>query len=90
MKRRSKVSGGRAKAQGRDAAKLTHRTTSKRATRHTPSAAGEHTEVAWLTHELNEALEQQSVTPELLGIISSGAATSAPFWKKLRASVMQR
>jgi hypothetical protein len=83
MKRRSKVTGKRAKAQGRDAAKLTYRTASKTATRHTPSAAREHTEVARLTHELNEALEQQSVTSELLGIISSGVAelslSSAPF-----------
>ena len=83
MKRRSKVSGGRAKAQGRDAAKLTYRTASKRATRHTPSAAGEYTEVAWLTHELNEALEQQSVTSELLGIISSGAAELEPIFRTI-------
>ena len=77
MKRRSKVSGGRAKAQGVDAPKLTYRSASKRTTRHTPSAAPEHKEVARLTHELNEALEQQSVTSELLGIISSGAAELA-------------
>ena len=87
MKRRTKVSGGRAKAQGVDAPKLTNRTASKRATRHTPSAAGEHKEVARLTHELNEALERQAVTSEPLGIISSGAAeqslSSAPFYKAL-------
>jgi hypothetical protein len=94
MKRRSKVSGERAKAQGRGATKLTYRSASKRATRHIPFAACEHTEVAGLTLELNEALERQAVTSEPLGIISSGAAeqslSSAPFWKKLRASVMPR
>jgi hypothetical protein len=54
--------------------------------RHTPSAAREHTEVARLTQELNEALEQQSVTSELLGIISSGVAELEP----IRASMMTR
>jgi hypothetical protein len=83
MKRRTKVSGGRAKAQGVDAPKLTYRTASKRATRHTPSAAREHKEVARLTHELNEALEQQSVTSELLGIISSGAAELEPIFRAI-------
>ena len=62
--------------------------------RHTPSAAREHTEVALLTQELNEALEQQSVTSELLGIISSGAAELEPIFRaileKLRASMMTR
>jgi hypothetical protein len=57
--------------------------------RHTPSAAREHTEVARLTQELNEAVEQQSVTSELLGIISSGAAELEPIFRavleKLRA-----
>jgi GAF domain-containing protein len=83
MKRRSKVGGGRAKAQGRDASKLKHRSSSKGATRHLSSAAGEHTEVARLTHELNEALEQQSVTSELLGIISSGAAELEPIFRTI-------
>ena len=82
MKRRSKVGGGRAKAQGRDASKLKHRSSSKGATR-PPSSAAEHTEVARLTHELNEALEQQSVTSELLGIISSGAAKLEPIFRTI-------
>ena len=83
MKGRSKVSGGRAKAQGRDASKLKHRSSSKGTTREPSSAAGEHTEVARLTHELNEALEQQSVTSELLGIISSGAAELEPIFRAI-------
>jgi GAF domain-containing protein len=82
MKRHSKGISGRAKAQGVDAPKLKHRTAPKRAT-HTPSAPGEHTEVARLTHELNEALEQQSVTSELLEIISSGAAELEPIFRAI-------
>ena len=40
--------------------------------RHTSSG---NIEVERLIHELKEAVEQQSVTSELLGIISSGAAS---------------
>jgi class 3 adenylate cyclase/putative methionine-R-sulfoxide reductase with GAF domain len=71
MKRRSKVSGN-AKVQHRNAAKRQHRVASNK--RRIPSSAAEHTEVAGLTRELNEALEQQAVASDLLGIISSGAA----------------
>ena len=80
MKRRSKASGERAKAQDRNAEKLKHRTASKGAMRHTSSG---NIEVARLIHELKEALEQQSVTSELLGIISSGAAELEPIFRAI-------
>jgi class 3 adenylate cyclase/putative methionine-R-sulfoxide reductase with GAF domain len=80
MKRRSKASGERAKAQDRNAEKLKHRTASKGAMRHTSSS---NIEVARLIHELKEAVEQQSVTSELLGIISSGAAELEPIFRAI-------
>src|SRR5690348_16239941 len=80
MKRRSKASGERAKAQDRNAEKLKHRTASKGAMRHTSSG---NIEVARLIHELKEAVEQQSVTSELLGIISSGAAELEPIFRAI-------
>jgi class 3 adenylate cyclase/putative methionine-R-sulfoxide reductase with GAF domain len=60
--------------QHRNARKLQHRTASKATPHRAPPAVDEHTEVTRLTRELNEALEQQAVASELLGIISSGAA----------------
>jgi two-component system, NtrC family, sensor kinase len=68
MKRRSKDSGEPANARSPKAAKLKRR---NEATRSTSSAAVKDGEVARLTSELKEALEQQSATADVLRTISS-------------------
>jgi GAF domain-containing protein len=70
MKRRSKVSSARAKAQGGSAPKPKHRTTSTEATRATSFAANAETKIVRLTRELAEAQEQQRASSELLRAIS--------------------
>jgi GAF domain-containing protein len=70
MKRRSKVSGERAKAQRPNTAKVTNRNASQQATRTTPSVASEQGEIARLGRELNEAREQQTATAGVLRMIS--------------------
>src|SRR5262249_55923547 len=63
MRRRSRASSRLAKARSRRAKTL-------KAVRHSSSSvSGQETEVARLTHELNEAQERQAATSEVLGII---------------------
>jgi hypothetical protein len=73
MKRHSKVSGNRRKRRWPNASKPKHRSALKQATRSTPSAASEQGEIARLTRERDEALEQQTASFEVLGVISSSA-----------------
>ena len=71
MKRRSKAGSEASKARGREAAKPKRRTAPKATAPSISSPTAEETEVARLTRELNEALEQQAATSEVLGIIST-------------------
>jgi two-component system, NtrC family, sensor kinase len=70
MKRRSRAGGEPAKTRRRKRVTLEHRKTPKAARRRTATAGGLETEVARLTHELNEAREQQRATAEVLSAIS--------------------
>ena len=70
MKRRSRTGGNPTKGRALKAAKPTTRNPPKGTARSTSSSAGEKTEVGRLTRELNEALERQTATSEVLQSIS--------------------
>ena len=70
MKRRSRAGGKPAKARRRKAVKRKGRSAPKGLPRRSSSPAGQETEVARLTRELNEAREQQRATAEVLSAIS--------------------
>ena len=70
MRRRSSASGGPAKTRRRKAVTVKRRNAPKVARRRSSSAAGRETKIARLTRELNEALERQKATAEVLSAIS--------------------
>ena len=74
MKRRSKVSGARAKTRRPQAAKPRRSVVLKAALRSQSTPNREGAEVARLTRELKAALEQQAATSEVLGVISSSSS----------------
>ena len=70
MRRRSSAGGGPAKTRRRKAVTVKRRNAPKVARRRSSSAAGQETKIAQLTRELNEALERQKATAEVLTAIS--------------------
>jgi hypothetical protein len=73
MKRRSKAGGEPNKAQRRKASEPKRRNAPKVPARSNSSAAAREPEVARLTRELNEALEQQVATSEVLKVVSTSS-----------------
>jgi hypothetical protein len=71
VRRRSKPGGQPVKAPRRKAVTLKRRNGPKAVRRRGSSAAGQETKIARLARELNEALEQQSATSEILRVVAS-------------------
>src|SRR5262245_50339321 len=78
MRRRDKAGGKAAKAQRHKTVTVTRRDTPKAARRRGSDTGDVQDELDRSTHELNEALERQAATAEILSVISSSPTDTQP------------
>ena len=83
MKRRSRAGGEPIKGRRRKTPEPKRRNAPKASAAFNASSAVEETKVARLTHELREALEQQSATSEVLRVISSYPGDPQPVFQAM-------
>jgi two-component system, NtrC family, sensor kinase len=88
MRRRSRAGGESPNAQAPKAAARKSRIAPK-ARPSGSSAAGKETRVARLTRALNESLEQQTATSEILRVISNSKTDIQPVFEAIAASAMR-
>ena len=86
MKRRSKADGQPVKARRREAVRSKGGNVPKAVRRHNSSAAGHEAEIARLTRERDEALEQQTASSEVLSVISRALGDLEPTFNTMLAN----
>jgi two-component system, NtrC family, sensor kinase len=86
MRRRSNAGGKAGKARRRKAAAVMRRGSITGAPAHRPSRTGQETETSRLTHALDEVLERQAATSEVLNAIANSPNDAQPVFEMIAKS----